>query len=217
MEWLISDPVLLRRYRRQASAILEKWFRPEVLIPKLRALYAQIRPALEEDPHPPRRITVPADAGIGDVLASMGKFIRDRYALARTQLDAPGERPAARPLTPEAADPGPRPGPPSADAPANLQVVQASPAGVELRWVDHADGEVAFVVQRCTGTECADFENAIGQGGQNLTTATDRQVQPGMTYRYRVYAVLPTPQGPRGTGVSNVRTVTIPQPDVQPR
>jgi hypothetical protein len=177
----------------------------------LRALYAQLRPALEEDPYPPRRVTVPSDAGIEDVLASMEQFIRNRYALARTQLDTPGERPAGRPLTPGRNDDGPRPGPPSPDAPTDLQAVRVSSAGVELRWVDHADGEVAFIVQRCTGAECADFENAIGQGGQDLTTATDRQVQPGKTYRYRVYAVLPTPQGPRGTGVSNAQTVTIPE------
>jgi len=88
---------------------------------------------------------------------------------------------------------------------------------VELQWVDHAEGEVAFVVQRCTGAECADFMNAIGQAGENLTTAMDRQVQPGVTYRYRVYAVLPTPKGPRGTGVSRVVTVTIPEhPAAQP-
>jgi hypothetical protein len=86
---------------------------------------------------------------------------------------------------------------------------------VELQWVDHAEGEVAFVVQRCAGAECADFLNTLGQGGRNLTTAIDRQVRPGMTYRYRVYAVLPTPQGPRGTGVSNVVIVTIPEDQVQ--
>ena len=40
------------------------------------------------------------------------------------------------------------------------------------------------------------------------------QTQPGMTCRYRVYAVLPTPGGPRGKGVSNVITVSV--PDHQP-
>ena len=105
---------------------------------------------------------------------------------------------------------GPRPGPPSPDAPIDLRVVSVSAAGVELEWVDHAEGEMAFIVQRCTGAQCTDFVNAIGQGGEDLTNATDPNVQPGLTYRYRVYAVQPTPQGPRGTGVSNVETVTIP-------
>ena len=85
---------------------------------------------------------------------------------------------------------------------------------MELQWVDHAEGEVAFVVQRCTGAECTDFMIAIGLGGQNLATAMDCEVQPGMTYRYRVYAVLPTPQRPRRTGVSKVVTVTIPEDHV---
>jgi hypothetical protein len=82
---------------------------------------------------------------------------------------------------------------------------------VELSWTDHAEGEIAYVVQRCTGPECTDFANVIGQGGQAITAAVDRNVQPGMTYRYRVYAVLQTPQGPRGMGVSDVITVIIPK------
>jgi hypothetical protein len=215
MERLISDPVLRQRYREEASVILETWFRPEVLIPKLRALYGQIRSALAEDPYPPRRVTVPSDSGFEDILSSMEKFIRDRYALARAQLDAPGNRPTPKPMPSGPEQEGPRPGPPSVDAPSDLRAVKVTVAGVELRWVDHAEGEVAFLVQRCTGGECADFVNTIGQGGQNLATAIDRHVQPGMTYRYRVYAVLPTPQGPRGTGVSNVVTVTIPDNQIE--
>ncbi len=212
MERLLSDPALLRQYREQARGILETWFRPEVLIPKLRGLYAQIRPALQEDPYPARRITVPGDSGFEDILSSMEKFIRDRYALARAQLDAPGDRPAARPEPsgPGTAE-GPRPGPPSADAPTDLRAVKVTPTSVEMQWVDHAENEMAFIVQRGAGTGGTDFVNVIGQPGQNLTTAIDRQVQPGMTYRYRVYAVLPTPQGPRGTGVSDAITVTIPE------
>ena len=125
------------------------------------------------------------------------KFVRDRYALARTQLDAPGDRPAAQPMPSGPEHDGPKPGPPSADAPSDLQAVTVSVAGVELRWVDHAEGEIASIVQRCTGADCTDFVNAIGQPGQDVTNATDRNVRPGMTYRYRVYAVRPTPQVPR--------------------
>ena len=210
MEHLVSNTVLLDRYREQACVILERWFRPEVLIPKLRRLYDQIRTALTANPYPPRRVTVPSDTGIEDVLASMEKFIRDRYALARAQLEAPGARPAPRPMSPGPDHEGPTPGPPSSDAPSDLRAVKISAAGVELRWVDHAEGEMAFIVQRCTGAEGTEFVNAIGQPGQDLSRATDRDVQPGVTYRYRVYAVRPTPQGPQGTGVSNVETVTIP-------
>ncbi len=113
------------------------------------------------------------------------------------------------PPTPE--QEGPKPGPPSADAPTDLRAVEVTPDSVALRWTDQAQGEVAFVVQRCTGVDCTGFVNTIGQGGQDITTAIDRNIQAGMAYRYRVYAVLPTPQGPRGTGVSNVITVSIPE------
>jgi spore coat protein CotH len=211
MERLVADPNLLKRYREQASVILETWFRPEVLIPKLRTLHSQIRPALEEDPYPPRRVTVPSDSGYEDIIASMEAFIRKRYALARAQLDIPGNRPQPVAMQPTPDQEGPKPGPPSADAPTDLRVVKGLPSGVELRWTGHAEAEMAYVVQRCVGAEATDFVNAIGQGGEKISTAIDRDVRPGNTYRYRVYAVLPTPQGPRGTGVSNVITVRIPE------
>jgi len=211
MERLVSAAALLQQYRAQASVILETWFRPEVLIPKLRALYEQIRSDLERDPYPPRRVTVSSDRGYKDILASMETFIRKRYMLARAQLAAPGSRPEPMPMKPQPDPDGPKPGPPSADAPTDLRLVKATSSSVELRWADHANGEVAYVVQRCIGEEAMDFANAIGQGGPEITTAIDREVQPGKTYRYRVYAVLPTPQGPRGTGVSNVITVKIPE------
>ena len=70
---------------------------------------------------------------------------------------------------------------------------------------------MAYVVQRSVGSEAANFANAIGQGGQDIRTAIDRNVEPGKAYRYRVYAVRATPQGPRGTGVSNVITVPVPR------
>ncbi len=210
MERLISHTSLLRRYREQANTILETSFRPEILIPKLRALHEQIRSALEEDPYPPRRVTVPSDSGYPDILASMETFIRKRYALARAQLDTPGPRPQPQPMQPPPESEGPKPGAPSKDAPSDLRTVKVTSAGVELRWENHAKGEMAMVVQRCMGPEGTEFVNAIGQGGQNITTAIDRNVQPGKTYRYRVYAVFATPQGPRGTGVSNVITVQVP-------
>jgi len=211
MEQLVSSPELLRAYREEASKILETWFRPEILIPKLRALHEQIRADLTEDPFPSRRGTVPSDSGYQDILASMEDFIRKRYDSARSQLDAPGNRPRPENMQPTSDQTGPQPGSPSADAPTGLRAVKVSPSSVELRWTNHADGAVAFVVQRCTGTDASAFTNAIGQGGRDITTAVDRNVQPGKTYRYRVYAVLPTPQGPRGTGPSNVITISIPE------
>ena len=212
MEQLVSSPELLRAYREQARNILETWFRPEIVIPKLRAMYEQIRTDLAEDPHPPRRATVPSDSGYGDILASMEDFIRKRYALARSQLDAPGKRPRPEPIQPAPEETaGPQPGAPSADAPTDLRAVKVTASSVEFRWTNHDDGAAAYVVQRCTGTDCSDFANVIGQSGRDITTAVDRDVLPAKVYRYRVYAVQPTPKGPRGTGPSNVITVGIPE------
>jgi len=211
MERLVSSPELLRDYREQATKILETWFKPEILIPKLRAMHAQIRADLTEDPFPSRRATVPSDSGYEDILASMEDFIRKRYNSARSQLDAPGNRPRPEPMQPMPEQSGPQPGPASADAPTNLRAVKVTASSVELRWKNHANEAVACIVQRCTGTEAEDFANAIGQSGRDITTAVDRNLQPGKTYRYRVYSVLPTPKGPRGTGPSNVITVSIPE------
>jgi hypothetical protein len=211
MEQLISSPELLQAYRTHASNILETWFRPEVLIPRLRALHEQIRADLAEEPYPPRRATVPSDSGYPDILTSMEDFIRARYALARSQLDAPGERPRPEPTLPMPEQAGPRPGPPSASDPTGLRAVKVTASSVELSWTNHSDRAMAYVVQRCTGADASDFANAIGQGGRDVTTAVDRDVQPAKTYRYRVYAVLPTPQGPQGTGPSKVIAVHIPE------
>ncbi len=102
----------------------------------------------------------------------------------------------------------PRPGDRSADAPSDLRIVERKAGAIRLAWKDNATGEGAFIVQRCEGAECDDFENAVGRPSQDITEATDTNVASGkIIYRYRVYAVKHTPEGPRGTGVSNVVTV----------
>jgi hypothetical protein len=101
----------------------------------------------------------------------------------------------------------PQPGPPSADDPSDLRLVERRDGAIRLAGKDNATGEAACIVQRCGGAECDDFENVVGRSGQDITEATDTNVESGTVYRYRVYALKPTPQGPRGTGVSNVVTV----------
>lgn len=105
LERLIAHTNLLQHYREQASVILETYFRPEILVPKLRALYAQIRPDLDGDPFPPQRATVPSDSGYQEILATMEDFIQKRYTLARAQLDAPGNRPQFKPPKPDSEGP----------------------------------------------------------------------------------------------------------------
>jgi hypothetical protein len=210
MDRLVAETNLLQEYRHQAQAILDTWFRPEVLIPRLRNLYKQIETDLAEDPYPARRITVPSDTSYKDILDSMESFIEKRYALARSQLNSPGDRPQPKRMGPAPNHDGPAPGPPSADAPSDLQAVKVTSSKVELRWTNHSPGAFACIVQRCNGADCADFTNAIGQQGQNVTSAVDSHVRPGETYRYRVYAVIPTSHGPHGTGVSNMLAVRVP-------
>ena len=82
---------------------------------------------------------------------------------------------------------------------------------VTLRWKDNADGEAGHIVQRADGEPGKPFRNLIGRPGRNSMMATDNSVVAGRTYRYRVYGVHHTPDGPRGTGVSNVVTVRVPK------
>ncbi len=209
LEHIVTQPELLARYRRDAGVILEKYFRPEILIPKLHALYAPIEGDLQKDPFPKGRVTVPSDTSYRDVIASMESFIRKRYDLARAQLEQPGERPT--PKQPAGNGGGaPVPGADSPDAPSDLRVVRASAAGVELQWVDNAVGERFFIVQRAPAEPGTEFQNLIGLPGENIVRATDTKPGAGTAWRYRVYALKPTPQGPQGTGVSNVVTVTVP-------
>ena len=209
IEHIVDDPQLLARYRQWADTILEKQFHPDVLLPRIDALYDRIKGDLASDPFPHRRATNPEDRDYESIVASMKDFVRHRYATARAQLDNPGLRPEIVRNSPRP-EQGPQPGPPSADAPSELHVTTCSTASVTLQWTDNARGEVAYVVQRAVGEQDQEFGNYIGQPGDAVTEATDNRVTPGQTYRYRVYAVRPTPTGPQGTGVSNTIVVRVP-------
>jgi spore coat protein H len=209
LERIVDDPTLLARYRLIADEILEKQFHPDVLIPRLNALYEVIKPELANDPFPPRRVTNPEDRDYETIVESMREFIRRRYATARAQLDQPGPRPKIVP-TRMRPDAGPQPGPPSDDAPSDLRMTACTANSVSLTWTDNVRGEAATIVQRAMGAEGGEFHNHIGRPGDTVTSADDTQVEPGRTYRYRVYAVRPTPHGPQGTGVSNTVVVHVP-------
>ena len=93
MDRIVADPALLRRYRDLASVILEKHFEPERLCAVLDAKYALIKQDLKTDPFPHSRVTNREDRSYNDVIASMKKFVRNRYATAQQQLENPGQRP----------------------------------------------------------------------------------------------------------------------------
>jgi hypothetical protein len=93
LEWIVADPVLLERYRKEARKILDKSFEPERLCKVIDAKYQLIKDDLKTDPFPHRRATVPGDRSYDDVVDSMKAFVRKRHASAVQQLDKPGERP----------------------------------------------------------------------------------------------------------------------------
>ncbi len=208
IERIVDNPQLLARYRKLADEILEKHFHPQVLHPKIDALYGQIKDDLADDPFPHRRVTNPEDRDYDSIVAAIKDFVQRRYTTARAQLDDPGDRPRIVRNSPGRGR-EPRPGKPSADAPSELRVAVQSATSVTLQWKDNAKGEMGFVVQRASGEKGQDFRNHIGQPGMDIVSAKDDRVVAGQTYRYRVYAVRPSPNGPVGTGLSNTVTVRV--------
>jgi spore coat protein CotH len=93
LERIVADPALLQRYRDTARIILDKYFEPERLCAIIDAKYALIKADLAADPFPHRRVTNPEDQSYEDIVASMKKFVRNRYTSARQQLANPGKRP----------------------------------------------------------------------------------------------------------------------------
>jgi probable HAF family extracellular repeat protein len=84
-------------------------------------------------------------------------------------------------LTPGAVTPPTKPNAPSA-----LTGSQPSSSQIQLNWTDNSDNELAFRVQRATGTQ-GTFA-LISRVNANITTFTDTTVKAGKTYRYRVQA-----------------------------
>ncbi|MBR53317.1 hypothetical protein CMK19_06075 [Candidatus Poribacteria bacterium] len=208
---IVNDPKLLARYRTLANKILENYFHPDKLLPKVDLLYKQILTDLETDPFPSRRATNKQDQNYNDIVQSIKDFIYLRYKTARQQLDEPGDQPPLVPIRPPSHQQrGPKPGPPSANAPSNLHSVSISRSSVSLKWTDNATNEGAYILQRAEGESNQPFHNHIGQFSADITTAHDKQVVPGSIYRYRVYALCPSPSGPKGTGLSNTITIQIP-------
>ena len=176
-------------------------------MPRIDALYERVRDDLADDPFPHRRATNPEDRDFNTIVTSIKNFVRLRYKTARSQLDDPGNRPRVVRNPPRRP---PQPGKPSKDAPTELRVIAKTASKVTLQWRDNADGEAGHVLQRADGENGMQFRNRVGRPGRESSIAEDTAVVAGRTYRYRVYAVHPTPDGFRGTGLSNVITVRVP-------
>lgn len=214
LETILSRPELLQRYRKTAKRILESHFLPERLQKQIEDLYSLVKPHLELDPFPPGRITVPTDQTHRDVIESMVAFFERRYRLAQKQLENPGERPLytriehrqdqERRRRENEPHPGDRQG-----SPTELQIVSREAGAVRLRWRNKAPRAAMHVIQRADGID-GQFRNHIGDPAPGLEEIVDPKIEDNKVYRYRVYAVFPSPQGPQGTQVSN-EVISIPQ------
>ena len=203
LESIVSNPILLKKYRETASPILEKYFKPDQLHSKIDKLYDLIKKDLVNDPYPAKRITNPRDTGYNDIILSFKRFIDRRYQLARQQLDNPGPRP--KPYKQNRTRQHQRPAPGDLpNGPTDVVIISRTKNSIKLEWKDNADNEAGHIVQRADIESAGKFRNHIPCPGRSETNAIDERVSPGETYRYRVYSVFSTPKGYAGSKPSKV-------------
>ncbi len=71
--------------------------------------------------------------------------------------------------------------------PTSLAVAVTSGTAVNLTWVDNADNESGYDVERCTGASCTDFA-LVTTTAANATSYADAALTQGSEYRWRVRA-----------------------------
>ena len=207
LERVLLDEELRTRYHVHAERILETYFKPEYLGEKLDILFTQVLPYIQNDPYPARRATSTSDEDYPMIVQSLKSFMNRRYTTARTQLDNPLLSP---PQPAQVMGEDPSPGASGPDDPSHLYLDRIDEEGVHLRWTDNSIREAINILQRCEGNGCEHFENRIGVPAHEPSEVIDSHIQSGKVYRYRIYAAWPTPNGPRGTGTTNVVEVMIP-------
>jgi FtsP/CotA-like multicopper oxidase with cupredoxin domain len=99
-------------------------------------------------------------------------------------------------------------------APTNLGAVWQAGPQVSLTWTDTATNETGFVVERCTGLNCANFTQLATRGasaGSGTTvTYVDTTVTVGGTYSYRVKAVNATGSSGYSNTAANLASPAAP-------
>jgi large repetitive protein len=73
-------------------------------------------------------------------------------------------------------------------APTGAAAVAVSGDRVDLSWVDNADNETGFQIERCGGVACSDFA-PVATTAADAQAFSDLGLTPGLTYRYRIRAV----------------------------
>jgi len=72
-------------------------------------------------------------------------------------------------------------------APNSLTVAAISRTQLDVAWVDNANNESGFKIERCAGSKCSNFSQ-IATVGANVKTYADSGLKRNTTYRYRVRA-----------------------------
>ena len=71
------------------------------------------------------------------------------------------------------------------NAPTDLKGVLSAPTQIDLTWTDASNNEDGFKIERKTGTEAFTFLTSVGQ---NIITYSDKGLNAGTNYTYRVYS-----------------------------
>jgi hypothetical protein len=99
------------------------------------------------------------------------------------------------------------PTPPAAPAaPGSLVARAVSKGQITLSWTDHSGNEAGFRIERCTGAGCLNFTQ-IAQVGAGVTSFSNKGLQRGTTYSYRVSAF----NAVGDSGYSNTASATTPR------
>ncbi|HKO62497.1 MAG TPA: fibronectin type III domain-containing protein [Pyrinomonadaceae bacterium] len=126
------------------------------------------------------RITANANAMTFEFITRRGVVV-DSYTTGGQQPPSPTPTPSATP------SPSPTPTPLTPAAPSNLTAVAAGSSQINLSWVDNANNENGFRLERCTSASCSNFAQIV-QLAANVTTFSDSGLSSNTTYRYRVRA-----------------------------
>ncbi len=98
-------------------------------------------------------------------------------------------------------------------APSGLSATPgASGLSVALSWIDNANNENNYTVERCTGSGCSTFSPLTTTLPPNTTNYTDSTTSPSTTYRYRVQAT----NTAGGSGYATTSDVTTPSVPAAP-
>lgn len=71
--------------------------------------------------------------------------------------------------------------------PTSLTATATSSSQINLAWTDNANNETGFSIERCTGSDCTDFQQ-ITTTGANVTSFANTGLTASTTYTYRVLA-----------------------------